>query len=240
MTVSYSFYLRFWAINSCLAVATGFTLGYIALLIISRIFSPSSRIFCIFSLISFPILAFFLYQIFIYKYFWGEYRGHFEYAYRERQIYKDANEIIRKHLDTVTLITVSLDELSVIGSERDDVYEKLLRKKEIDSNKELRFLILMKYANSLKKGGDDEKENRCLKQAAAIKPGNLVVNYRLANSFEKIGNDNEAVKSYNAALGDPNIWSDNLKNYVTNQIERVKTEGPAKKPPIPGLKYMMY
>ena len=89
-----------------------------------------------------------------------------------------------------------MDELSVIGSERDDVYEKLLRKKEIDSNKELRFLILMKYANSLKKGDDDEKENRCLKQAAAIKPGNLVVNYRLANSFEKIGNGNEAVKSY--------------------------------------------
>ena len=71
----------------------------------------------------------------------------------------------------------------------------------------------MKYANSLKKGDDDEKENRCLKQAAAIKPGNLVVNYRLANSFEKIGNGNEAVKSYNAALGDPNIWSDNLKSH---------------------------
>ena len=122
--------------------ATGFALGYMAFYIIPFIFSP----------ISFPILAFFIYQIFIYKYFWGEYRGHFEYAYRERQIYKDANEIIRKHLDTVTFIMVSLDELSAIGSERDDVYEKLLRKKEIDSNKELRFLILMKYANSLKKG----------------------------------------------------------------------------------------
>ena len=87
---------------------------------------------------------------------------------------------------------------------------------------------------------DYEKENRCLKQAAAIKPGNLVVNCRLANSFEKIGNGNEAVKSYNAALGDPNIWSDNLKNYVTNQIERVKTEGPAKKPSVPRLKYMTH
>lgn len=230
MTVSYSFYLRFWAINSFMAIATGFALGYMAFYIIPFIFSP----------ISFPILAFFIYQFFIYKYFWGEYRGHFEYAYRERQIQEGANKVIKNCLGMKTFIKVFLDELSAIGIERDEIYIELLGITENEANTEQKFLILMKLAHSSKKEDNYEREISYLEQALEILPRDLVANYRLANSFKKIGKSEEAVESYKAALGNPSLLSDKLKDFISSQIERVKSKGPSKKPPVPGLKYMTY
>ena len=98
----------------------------------------------------------------------------------------------------------------------------------------------MKTASVFLKDDDFDNVIRFLKQAADIKPNDLVVNYRLAVSFERIGAGKDAIQYYKEALKDPFINSSQIKRFIMSQIERVATEGPKKKPPMFGFRYMTW
>jgi hypothetical protein len=86
---------------------------------------------------------------------------------------------------------------------------------------------------------DYNEEVEYLRAATALKPADLVANYWLAHALERVGDAPEARKAYQAALTDPFIDSIELKEFIAAQIKRIETQGPAKKPPIPGFRYFI-
>jgi tetratricopeptide (TPR) repeat protein len=83
-----------------------------------------------------------------------------------------------------------------------------------------------------------EKAIKYLEDAINLNPSALVANFMLAQAFERIGKAEKAVCAYKSASEDPLCESETLKKYITNQLERIKTKGPSKKPPMPGLRHL--
>lgn len=230
MNIPTTFYIRFWLKNSLMAMATGFALGYMLMSIIPIILPP----------VTVSIFAFSIYQIALTRHLWGKDRGNFEYAYRERLTEKAANSIIIKTIGFREFVRLYLDELSTMGIVREELYKEVLATNEISLKDELKFYIYVKAAKSALKESNFEKELSYLKQAVSINPDDLVANYRLGSSLERAGNGSEAISSYEAALSDPLISTRELREFISIQIRRVEARGPAKKPPMPGLRYMAW
>ncbi len=214
-----------------MALSTGFVVGYLTIGRIAPFLLP---------IITFPIFFVIFYQYVILNHFNGLHRGKFEYLYREHLIKKSANSIIKNLFGRGKLLILFLDELSVIGDIRVDIYKESLSNENIKGNKELEFLFYIKIARSARKEEDYDKEITYLKDATSIKPYDLTANYRLGNAYEKLNMRSNAIDSYNLALKDSLIDSVELKEFIKAQIDRVNRKGPCKKPPIPGLKYMIY
>lgn len=68
MKIPLTYYIKFWIINTSMALGTGVVLG----------------IFSKFLILTIPLIILILYQFFICSYFWGKRRGAFEYTYLER------------------------------------------------------------------------------------------------------------------------------------------------------------
>lgn len=68
MKIPFSYYIRFWLLNTSLALGTGIVLG-----IMSKLF-----------IVTVPILVVSVYQFFVFSYFWGSRRGAFEFSFLER------------------------------------------------------------------------------------------------------------------------------------------------------------
>lgn len=202
MNIPSDFYVKFWLKNSSLAIATGLVLGLL------------TRIWFLFFI--FPIVAFIIYQIAIFRYFWGKERGNFEYYYREWLIKSHKIEI------------------------NQTLYEGLLQNKQRNTSNEHGFFLYLKASEIATKEYDYDNAIQFLRQAVSSKPYDLVANYRLATALERVGDADNAISAYEAAKQDPSIKSPELKEFISNQIERVKTKGPTKKPPMSGLKYMTW
>jgi hypothetical protein len=230
MSIPITFYVRFWLTNSMMAMATGFVIGYMLMGVIPIIMPP----------LTVPVLAFMIYQIAIHRYFWGNGRGNFEYAYRERLVEKKANALVLDVLGLRKFIRLYLDELSAMGMVREEIYEEVLSDKGISKNDDLKFYIYLKVAKSSLKDSSFERELNYLRKAVSIRSNDLVANYRLANSLERVASGQAAVQAYESALRDPAINTTELKEFILDQIKRVETEGPAKKPPMPGLRFMTW
>jgi tetratricopeptide (TPR) repeat protein len=230
MKIPKRFYFHFWLKNSVMATATGFVLGIILMMLIPFLFP----------LLTVPIVTLIIYQFLVQKYFWGCRRGHFEYAYREWLHRKALNSLVKKALGFKNFIRLYMDELSAFGSVREDIYMRLQREGEITKDNNNKFLLYVRIAESALKEFNFAREQEFFKKALSIRPNNLVVNYRLGNSLEKIGDSAGAIRSYETALTDQTACGKELKELVLEQIKRVEESGPAKKPPVFGFSYMSW
>ncbi|WP_321392099.1 tetratricopeptide repeat protein [uncultured Desulfuromusa sp.] len=99
---------------------------------------------------------------------------------------------------------------------------------------------ILEEAKQELKSGDHKSANSKLKNALLLAPENFVVHFKLAASFENLGQSEEAIKSYEQALANLPEKSEPLQKYIQNQIDRVETKGPTKKTAPPGLRFVIY
>lgn len=174
-----------------------------------------------------------IYQLAVQKLFYGSRRGEFEYAYLEDILKKRTRVILlsapREPADSDFLI---FDPTALNPD--------LLKKVEKEDDPERKFLLFLTLAVQCAKADEYAKIIEYSQGAIAYQPDDLVTNFMLAEAQEHLGEGGEAVKSYEAALRDPMAQSTPLKEFISAQIERVKTKGPRKRSNIQGLKYMTY
>jgi tetratricopeptide (TPR) repeat protein len=116
----------------------------------------------------------------------------------------------------------------------------LLKAAEDEGNSERKFLLFLTLAVQCAKAGEYAKIAEYSKKAALLKPDDLLANFILAQAQERMGAGEEALKAYEAALRDPMARSPQLKDFISAQIMRVKTEGPRKGSKFQGLRYMTW
>ncbi len=231
MKIPKTFYIRFWLKSSAMAAATGFLVG----LLFIRGLIP----FHLLSLAA-PIVALCVYQYAVYRYFWGSRRGHFEYAYREWLLRKSMDLLVIKNIGLRNYIRLYLDELSTFGSVREDIYKTLLKKDEINQEDDHMFSLYVRIAESALKESSFDREAEYLRKAISIRPSDLVANYRLGNSLERVGDGPGAIRSYEAAIRDTSATGKELNEFILDQIRRIEMKGPAKRPPMLGFSYMSW
>ncbi len=185
------------------------------------------------------IIFFLVYQIIIYRHFWGKRRGDFEYASKEKLIKKGVDSIVRKNLGIGPLILYKIDLLNSIVTSGWDVHKKLVK---LSKNKDDIFNYYLNFmgANLSQKDGDVKNERLFLLNAAALKPNDLILCYRLGVTFERDGQTEDSLNYYHKALNAPLLESKELKKFINSQINRLTEKGPQKSPPMPGLRFMTW
>jgi tetratricopeptide (TPR) repeat protein len=118
------------------------------------------------------------------------------------------------------------------------IINKYLDSLSMESDLENKFWLHITLASLYGQTWEYNKAMTQLEAAAALKPNDLVANFRLAEALERTGKDDEAIRHYEAALDDPSIESGQLKEFVVSQIQRVRTHGPSKDPQYPFKKYI--
>jgi len=227
MPIPSSYYITFRCKTSGMAAATGLLMGLFASIFVPPFYSP-----CIpYSTIPLGgIIAVLLNQITIYNYFKGKMRGAFEYVYRESFLVSLIDMEIRRSLIYGHHINLELESLSIYR-------EIMARTEEYDGNQ--RFIGYLAAAHAANVGSEYNNEIAALKRAVMLRPNDLIANFRLARAFERVGSAQDAIKSYEASLDDPSIDSQELRNFLVSQAERVRDKGPQQASPIPGLIYQL-
>jgi tetratricopeptide (TPR) repeat protein len=216
-----------------MALGTGLLMGFILGSMLRPIFdhSKESPIPVIIGL-SIGIISIIIYQCYAYSYFFGERRGVFEYIYR--QSFTDRR--IKMVMNSLTF-TFS-DEKNVLNYLPTIAVPMLLKKIETAPDPSCKFDIYMTLAWAAAKEDQHQKAIEYLQTAITLKKDDLVASTRLGQSWEHLGKGEEAIQAYEMALRDPSLDSQALKEFVSWQIERVKTTGPKKSMPYHYLKHM--
>lgn len=221
--IPYKFLIRFWLKNSIMAGATGFVIGLIIPLFPFRHLGGT-------------ILGFLVYQIVVYRYFWGKHRGNFEYIYREIVLDNSLKQAIIRRFGKIAYCRFYFDQLNSISSYQWEICQKLLSDNEVIGNDDLMFSIYLKAAKIALKEDNFDREIKYLRKASTIKPNDLVVNCKLAVAMERVRASDDAISAYEAALKDPFLRTDKIRKFLKAQIERVKSKGPSVKQTSPGLR----
>jgi hypothetical protein len=175
------------------------------------------------------IVAVVINQFVVHDYFVGKLRGAFEYVYRESLIKSRIDTEIHRSLSFGTEFN-ELESLAVYNA-------IMIRLSTYDE--EGQFFAFLSAAHAANVGSEWNNELAALKQAATLRPTDLIANYRLARSYERTGSAQDAIKAYEASLSDPSIDTPELRKFVVSQVQRVKKEGPQQASPIPGLIYQL-
>lgn len=228
MEIPLNFYIRFWVKNTATAAVAGLVFGYPFIGI-----SP-------FIMIVLPLFFITFYQFKIIQHFIGKYRGYFEFQFREAEIHLNGSNLLRGIMRFSEYLKLRFEEIGYFIIERVSIYKTLLDKDHVKSDPRKQFYILMRLAKSAWKEGNYESEILYLNEALKFQPNDIVALFRLGNSYEKIGRQQDAINSYNQALNFSHIKTDQLKKYINDQIERIHKKGPCIRPPVPGLRLMLY
>lgn len=153
-----------------------------------------------------------VYQYYAYRYFFGNRRGDFEFAYRKYIIEKMIRNSVRYNYGTLGLLRYLLNSLNQISSYGDTYLLELLTHLRPWCNVNAPFAILVKLAEEASKNDDLGKEKQYLVKALELKPQDFVVHFMLGVAYEKAGMGEEAIAHYRAGLTDPEAPSDSLKN----------------------------
>ena len=125
------------------------------------------------------------------------------------------------------------DQNAIFPTKAIDVCREMLQSKESENSANLKFHLMVRFARYYAKDGQPQKSIECLLSALAANPTSLIANCRIATLFERMGKGAEAIIHYELAQRDKAV-SPSLKNYIAEQIQRVKTCGPREKGPFDG------
>lgn len=156
-----------------------------------------------------------------------------EYEVEEKLFEELGNDIILQVSGSKEFEKLYLDEFNWIPTNAIDVCSNLLKKEKSKDNLELQFYLNVKLAKFYMRNSQLREAISALKDALSVKPTNLIANFRIAVLYESIGSGEDAILHYELA-GRDNVVSKNLKDYLNNQIQRVKTTGPRQKGPYDG------
>jgi tetratricopeptide (TPR) repeat protein len=227
MAVPHNFYTGFKCKTTFMAAGTGLLMGFFASIFVPPWFHP------LIQLLPVPLggLAAVIANLWtVRSYIKGEKRGLFEYVYRELHLDPILKSKIANAWPGAFSAVVELESLAL--------YKALMAQAEKLHDDE-RFLCYMAAARVATIGSEDRNAIEALKQALSIRPNDIIANFRLARSFERIGTATEAIKAYLAALLDPTIDAEELRAFIADQAERVREKGPDQRSPIPGLIYQL-
>jgi len=246
-SVPFSFYFLFWIRNSLAAIGLGIILGYFAfgflVFTLGPILESTGWLENCSTLIKFvitPLIALLLTQISIFKHFYGRKRGNFEYAYRERLLSKEGNALIKKEIGEVRFGSLFFEELSDFSTSREDIYKELLKRAQVRGDNAFKFHIYLRMSRSSIKHFNFDKGTEWLTMALALRPNDLVANFRLAIALEKAGDGDGAIKRYGTILSECHIETFELRKFIEDQIDRVNKYGPSERPPLVGLRYFQF
>lgn len=226
MTIPWTFYIEYWLKNSLLALATGFLISFM----IPPLFAMVPY---------FGLLVLLLYQVVICRHFWGKKRGDFEFVSKESLIKKQISSLIKLHLGFRILVRFKFDKLNNIVVDGWDIYEKLSSFAK-DQEENIQFYLYHIAADLSRKEGDVKKEQGFLLKALSLCPNDFITNFRVAVTAEREDKAQESIEYYKKALEASAIDSDQLKQFISEQIARVETKGPLKSTPMPGLRFMSW
>ncbi|MEJ2156909.1 MAG: hypothetical protein P8X96_16350 [Desulfobacteraceae bacterium] len=226
MNIPLTYYFEYWFKNSLLALLTGFLITFLIPPLLA-------------ALPLFGLILFLMYQMIIYRHFWGKRRGDFEFSSKENLIKRKINSFIKQQLGIGELIRYKLDHLNSIITYGWDMYHKLARRSE-NQDEIFHYFLNLIGADLSRKEGDFKKEREYLINAVLASPDDTVSNFRLAVTFEQEGRSDESVNYYRKALEASSIDTPELKEFIMGQITRVIEKGPAKSPPVPGLRFMSW
>jgi hypothetical protein len=235
-SIPFRFYFMFWLRNSLAALGLGLILGLFAIYLF-ELMGLSGRGSAIIYVSTLALILLFA-QLSIFKHFYGKERGKFEYVYRERLISKEGNRLLLKEIGKAKFVRLFIEELSDFSDIREDIYKDLLGRQEISDG--LRFYICLKMAKSSLRHFNFSKEIEWLKMALALSPDDLVANFRLAAALEQAADGDGAISRYGKISQDCHIETFELKNFIGEQIARVKMYGSSERPPMVGLRYMQF
>ncbi len=174
-----------------------------------------------------------IYQLVVQKYFYGNRRGEFEYAYLEDILKTRTKEILRS-------VPCDQADWDVLSGDPTVLNPALLKIVEKENDPERKFLLFLTLAVQCVKADEYAKIIEYSQAALAYKPNDLVANFMLAEAQEHLGEGSDAVKSYETALQDPMAQSVPLKEFISTQIMRVKSKGPRKASKYPGLRHKIW
>jgi len=230
MAIPAHFYINFRIKTTFLALATGCLVGLLSTRVLPFLVFPFMNPAYVFWMIPIGgIVAVVINQFVVHDYFVGKLRGAFEYVYRESLIKNRIDTEIHRSLTFGT----EFNELESLA-----VYKAIMNRiSEYDA--EGQFFAFLAAAHAANVGNEWNNELAALKQAATLRPTDLIANYRLARSYERTGSAQDAIKAYEASLSDPSIDTPELRKFVASQVQRVKENGPQQASPIPGLIYQL-
>ncbi len=248
MKIPFVFYFKYWLKNSIMAFTLGCVIGFLTAWNIIRIAYPYPNrgviidTFFLSSIkITFPpyinnvtiasTLFFLVYQILVYRYFWGKRRGKFEYNYKKVLIDKSVKSLIIKMYGSISYLRYYLDGFSNKELYQELICKKLLNNVLVKNKKKNLFPVYVKLASISLKYEDFSREIELLLLSITIKPDDFISNYKLALSYERNGSADNAIKHYKAALNDPDINKTFFNDFIVSQIDRVNTNGTMEKPP---------
>ena len=215
-----------------MAVGTGFVVGYLTSNIII-FYNPLIN-----GLIG-AVLAFIIYQ-YVSRSILGARRGELEHEYRIDLVEKAVKKMVLRKLGIFPFIKYFQDQFNTIRTVQKDICRNLLADTEIAHDNDSLYYIYYKLADLELREDNFEKEKRMLASAHAIRPNDLLANYRLALNCEMDGLVDDAINHYKMALNDPDLDSDALRKYIDSQVERIKTKGPKNRVKALGARYQAW
>jgi tetratricopeptide (TPR) repeat protein len=205
--IPFGFHLRYWLTNSLWATGTILLLGLFVFVPFSWLIFANSVMTAVFA--GALLTAFIISQTQILSHD-GSAQGRLEYRYRE---------YLFDHTQKMVLY-VYLKEAPLPWDP--EKYEGLTK---MDGDDNLRLYANMRLATIAWKSTDYEKAARYLSECLSMAPRNSVVNFRLAVTYERIGNAERAIKHYEIAAEDPDNL-EHVKEFCESRIQRVRTKGP--------------
>ncbi|MCP3873247.1 MAG: hypothetical protein GY699_08865 [Desulfobacteraceae bacterium] len=173
-------------------------------------------------------------QIVVCQQFFGNKRGKFELLYLKFTRKNEMNRAISNLVGNTRYFAQLLAEFGEISWSKGEKYQAILNNEpELDDS--IKFPLLYKLGILSKKDRSYQKAISYFNMCLEAKPNDLLLNYIQGQCFEREGNGDFAIESYQKASCEGAMLSKNLKQYIDDQIKRVEIKGPSKKPPNPGL-----
>jgi len=176
--------------------------------------------------------------IMIFKYFWDRRNGAMEYIYRNDLLKQKARSFIISRFGVRRYFSILFLKLwGRLGNPK-TAYIEILENYSREMSDEVQYFLLIEVSRILVREDDYKKAIEYLLKAHQLLENRLVVNIKLAQTFEYIGDVIQAERYYQKATSDP-LNSEKLNKFIGTQIERVKTKGPCKQPPALGARYIL-
>lgn len=151
---------------------------------------------------------------------------------------KSSMDLISTCLGSGVVEKLFLEDLNFVVVNGIELCSELLNNNITQENVDLRFVILLKKAEFYFKDGRYDSAIDIIKEALQIKPEHTVANLRAAELYERAGKGADAVVHYERAASSGTALPDGLIDYINAQIKRINTEGPRRRKPPSGAKWM--
>jgi tetratricopeptide (TPR) repeat protein len=168
--------------------------------------------------------------------FFGDRRGQFEYEYCRSCALKEAKRALIKTIGWFSCQKLYLSELGEISWSEGEHYERIIKNSTLENKDRYYMYIRAAYVLTGKRKYENSIAN--LEKANELYPTALVSNFMIAQSYERLGEAEKAISAYEKAMNDPCTKSIKITKYLNDQIQRVQTKGPSKKPPMGGLRHL--